>query len=152
MELKDLPRGWTTTRGSLQTYAHVATAFARAAANPDPRWSHVAMDPSPTGFAASAVDLADGALLIVELDLETDRFVAVAGDDVVEFDLTEVPSPMDVGDAVLALTELHGSTIDVDHLGPSSKRYSTYTISSNVFRQKVNWRPRITSRILYLPV
>ena len=114
MDINDLPPGWTTTRTSLQKYAHAAAAFARAGAVPDVRWSHVALDPTSSGFAAAPVTLADGERLSVELDLVRHRLVAAAGADAIEFDLGAGPPPRHVGEAIHALAEKHGTTIDVE--------------------------------------
>ncbi|MGI9529972.1 MAG: DUF5996 family protein [Acidimicrobiia bacterium] len=114
MPLNALPREWMPTRASLQAYAHALTAFPRAAAPYDLRWSHVAMDPTATGFASASTPLSDGAVLDSEVDLIGHVIVVSAGEDRLVFDLSEGPSPRQVGDAIVALIQKHGSAIDVD--------------------------------------
>jgi hypothetical protein len=112
--IEPLPDGWMATRGTLQKYAHALTAFPRVAAAPVQRWSHVSMDPTPRGFAAAGVPLADGTALISELDLVEHRIIVAAGDDRADIDLREGPSPVSVAAAVRRLASTHGSDIVID--------------------------------------
>lgn len=114
MGIEPLPSGWNTTRALLQGYAHALTVFPRAAAPAHPRWNHVAMEPTGTGWAAAATPLADGTKLESELDLENHRILVRAGDDEMRPDLTDAGSPMGLAHAVARLAEAHGSTIDID--------------------------------------
>jgi hypothetical protein len=72
------------------------------------------MDPTATGFASASTPLADGTVLDSEIDLVGHVLVVSAGEDRLVFDLSEEPSPRQVGDAIVALTQKHGSAIDVD--------------------------------------
>lgn len=114
VDLHDLPEGWATTRGSLQRYAHALTAFARAGAPHDPRWSHVAMDPTSRGFATTPVSLDDGTELIGEIDLTDHVVVVTAGTDTRRMSLIDGVSPRAVGEAILELTGRHGQPIAAD--------------------------------------
>ncbi len=114
VELHDLPDGWETTRGSLQSYAHTLTAFARAGAPHDPRWSHVAMDPTARGFAMTPVALEDGSELLGELDLIDHLVVVTAGSDIRRMSLIDGPSPRTVGEAIHELSGRHGRAIAAD--------------------------------------
>ncbi|MGI9666895.1 MAG: DUF5996 family protein [Acidimicrobiia bacterium] len=114
MYIADLPETWPTTRATLQAYAQALTAFPRAAAVPDPRWSHVSMHPTLGGFDSAPTPLADGTELNSSLDLHLHRIVVTAGEDRLTFDMQDGRSPHELGRAVAALTEAHGSSIDVD--------------------------------------
>lgn len=126
MPLNALPGQWMPTRASLQAYAQALTAFPRAAAPKDPRWSHVAMDPTATGFASASTPLSDGSVLDSEIDLIGHVIVVSAGDDRLVFDLSEGPPPHQVGDAILALAQKHGSDLDVDEERFSDEAFQTY--------------------------
>lgn len=114
MLVRELTTNWMETRSTLQRYAQTLTAFPRAAAEADPRWSHVAMDPTPNGFAATPTPLADGATLASEIDLVSHAIAVTAGADTLSFDLTSGPSPRSVGEAIKALAATHGSQIEVE--------------------------------------
>jgi len=126
MPLNALPAEWMQTRASLQAYAQALTAFPRVAAPKDRRWSHVAMDPTATGFASASTPLADGTVLDSEIDLVGHVVVVSAGDDRLAFDLSEGPPPRQIGDAVMALTQKHGSDLDVDEDRFSNEATQTY--------------------------
>jgi hypothetical protein len=79
MPVRELSANWMETRSTLQRYAQTLTAFPRAAADPDPRWSHVSMDPTPSGFASAATPLADGTALESEIDLVSHLIAVTAG-------------------------------------------------------------------------
>lgn len=112
--ISPLPPGWTATRATLQRYAQALTAFPRASADPDPRWSHVAMDPVGPGFASKPVALADGTSLHSALDLVDHRIRIGADDDERIYDMALGPSPSSIGQAILQLAADHGSRIRVD--------------------------------------
>lgn len=114
MELRDLPDGWMTTRASLHAWCQAVTAFPRAAGDPDPRWGHVAMQPTGRGFAAATVTLADGRALASRIDLVDHAIVATAGDDILTFPLSDGPAPHDIGVALAGLASRHGSVIEAD--------------------------------------
>ena len=124
MQLPSLPPDWMPTRASLQAYAQAVTAFPRAGAAQDPRWSHVAMDPHPVGFVTWPTPLADGSELVTVLDLERHVVTASAGDDVIDIDLTSGPSSRSVGDALMGLATSHGldADVDVERFGSSESR------------------------------
>lgn len=72
------------------------------------------MDPTATGFAAAPTPLSDGTVLESEIDLVGHVIVVSAGEDRLVFDMSEGPSPRQVGEAIMALAQRHGSVIDVD--------------------------------------
>lgn len=115
MQISDLPEQWEETRSSLQKYAQALTAFPRAAAPHDPRWGHVAMIPTPSGFTTSPVPLADGSELVSSLDFD-DHVVSVhAGTDELIVPLAEGWAPTRLATAIHRLTSQHGSAIAIDH-------------------------------------
>ncbi len=114
MMLTSLPVGWMPTRSALQAYTQAMTAFPRAAGPADPRWSHVAMDPTRHGFVTRPTPLEDGASLMAIVDLDDHRVSATAGDDAIDIDLQPGPSSVSVGDALLELAGRHGPEIAVD--------------------------------------
>ncbi|MEN8041566.1 MAG: DUF5996 family protein, partial [Actinomycetota bacterium] len=109
-----LPDDWQDTRSTLQAYGQALTAFPRAAGIADDRWTHVAMGVTSTGLVASPTPLADGEELTTSIDLVEHRIVVQAGEDVEHLDISGGPSPADIGNAILAIADKHGSTIDVD--------------------------------------
>lgn len=114
MQIRDLPEQWEETRSSLQKYAQALTAFPRAAVPPDPRWRHVAMIPTPSGFATSPVPLADGSELVSLLDFD-DHLVRVhAGTDELIVPLAEGWAPTRLATAIQRLTSQHGSVVAID--------------------------------------
>lgn len=114
MGIAPLPPGWDITRGTLQRYSHALTAFPRAGAPQQPRWHHVAMEPTDRGLRAAPTPLADGTELTSEIDLVDHRIVARAGDDEVTIALGEGKSPVAVAEAIGELAERHGSIFDID--------------------------------------
>ena len=114
MSIAVLPVEWEATRASLQRYAHAVTALPRAGAPSDPRWGQVAMEVVPHGLVAAATPLDDGAELVSTIDLENHQIVISAGEMTRVFDLTQGPSPREVGEAVATIASEHGSTIEVD--------------------------------------
>lgn len=114
MEIAPLPAGWDTTRSTLQKYAHALTAFPRAVAPSDPRWTHVSMNPSDSGLVAASVPLGAGTTLESELDLVEHRIVVRAGGDRIEVSIAEGPSPVAVAEQIAALAAEQGSLIPID--------------------------------------
>ncbi len=114
MYLTSLPVDWMPTRSALQAYTQAMTALPRAAARPDPRWSHVALDPMRNGFATWPTPLEDGTSLVAMVDLDDHRVRATAGDDIIDIDLRPGPTSVSVGDALLELAARHGAEIAVD--------------------------------------
>ena len=114
MSITVLPTEWEPTRASLQRYAHAVTALPRAGAPSHARWAQVAMDVTPYGLVAAATPLGDGTELVSTINLEDHQIVITAGDTTRVFDLTEGPSPQDVGDAIAAIASDHGASIEVD--------------------------------------
>jgi hypothetical protein len=110
----DLPEGWMPTRSALQLYANAITAFPRAGAPADPSWSHVAMVPTLTGFAAAPTPLGDGSTLTSAIDLSGHRLEVCAGDDRLVVDLREGTPPSAVGADIERLAASHGATFSVD--------------------------------------
>jgi hypothetical protein len=126
MPVRELTSAWMDTRATLQRYAQVLTAFPRAAAPADPRWSHVAMDPTGRGFASVSTPLADGTTLDTEIDLVAHAITAKAGDDTITFDLRTGPSPRSIGEGLQNLAASHGSSIDVEADRISEGETQTY--------------------------
>ena len=87
MPLTALPPEWMPTRTALQAYSQALTAYPRAGAPSDPRWSHVAMDPTATGFASASTPLTDGSSLESEIDLVGHLIIVSAGEDRLVFEL-----------------------------------------------------------------
>lgn len=114
LEIKSLPERWVDTRATLQAIAQAVTAIPRAAAAGDPRWSHVAMQPTERGFAAAEVTLADGSTLTSEIDLAQHRVVVAIGETSSVTHLREGVSSRAIGELALALADDNGSTIEVD--------------------------------------
>jgi hypothetical protein len=72
------------------------------------------MDVTPYGLVAAATPLGDGTELVSTINLEDHQIVITAGDATLVFDLTEGPSPQDVGEAISAIASDHGASIEVD--------------------------------------
>jgi hypothetical protein len=68
----------------------------------------------PSGLVAAATPLDDGTELVSTIDLEAHQIVISAGDTTRVFDLTEGPSPREVGDAIAAIAAEHGASFEVD--------------------------------------
>jgi hypothetical protein len=114
MQIRDLPGQWEETRSALQKCAQALTAFPRAAAPPDPRWGHVAMVPTASGFATSPVLLDDGSELMSMLDFD-DHVVRVnAGTDELIVPLADGWAPTRLADEIQRLTSQHGSVVAID--------------------------------------
>jgi hypothetical protein len=86
------------------------------------------MDPTDSGFVAAETPLEDGSTLRSELNLVTHTIVVSAGDDTLEIDLSEGPSPKSIGEAIIALTDEHGGAIDVDRERFASSDTQTYNL------------------------
>jgi len=114
MSVTTLPDEWEATRATLQRYAHTVTALPRAGAPAHPRWAQVAMDIAPHGLVSAATPLGDGTELVSTIDLEKHQIVVSAGDTRRVFDLTDGPSPREVGEAIAAIATEHGSTFEID--------------------------------------
>ena len=114
MSVTVLPADWEATRASLQRYAHAVTALPRAGAPSHPRWNQVAMEVTPYGLVTAATPLGDGTQLVSAINLEDHQIVISAGDATRVFDLTDGPTPLEVGEAIAAIAAKHGSTIEVD--------------------------------------
>ncbi len=123
MAIPQLPSDWQETRTTLQAYGQALTAIPRAAGTPDVRWTHVAMAVESTGLATAPTPLADGTDLVGTIDLTTHEIVITAGDDVERIDISSGPSPVSVGEAMLAVASRHGSDIDAekDRFGASDQ-------------------------------
>jgi hypothetical protein len=68
----------------------------------------------PSGLVAAATPLGDGTELVSTIDLEAHQIVITAGDTTRVFDLTDGPTPREVGEAIAAIADEHGATIEVD--------------------------------------
>lgn len=123
MSITVLPTEWEPTRATLQRYAHALTALPRAGAPSHPRWSQVAMDVTPDGLVSAATPLGDGTELVSAIDIANHQIAISAGATIRVFDLTEGPTPHEVGEAVAVVAAEHGSTIEVDE-----SRYEDDTI------------------------
>lgn len=141
MPLTALPPEWMPTRTALQAYSQALTAFPRAGAPSDPRWSHVAMDPTATGFASASTPLTDGSSLESEIDLVGHLIIVSAGEDRLVFELEGGPPARQVGDAVDALVRRHGSDIavDADRLGGSEPQTYDSAAASAFFESSVSF-------------
>lgn len=122
-----LPVGWTATRTTLQNYAQALTAFPRAAADPHPRWSHVAMKPTDRGFATQPVVLADGASLRATLDLVDHQILIDAADGRRRYDMVLGPPPSVVGLAMTQMAADHGPDLAVDTMRFSDTEDQVYS-------------------------
>ncbi|HSJ71039.1 MAG TPA: DUF5996 family protein [Acidimicrobiia bacterium] len=114
MQISDLPEQWEETRSSLQKYAQALTAFPRAGAPPEPRWGHVAMIPTPSGFAASPTPLIDGSELTSRLDLDDHLIRVNAGTDELVVPLTEGWAPTRLATAIQRLASQRGTEVAID--------------------------------------
>jgi hypothetical protein len=72
------------------------------------------MDLAPNGLVSAGTPLGDGTELVSTIDLEKHEIVIAAGDARRVFDLTQGPTPREVGEAVTTIAAEHGSTIEVD--------------------------------------
>lgn len=112
--IEELPAGWAATRATLQACALVLTAFPRAASDPDPRWSNVAMEPTERGFVTRSVTLTDGSAFRSWLDLVGHRIVIEVDGDQRTFDLGMAPSPAELGRVMEQLATDHGTQVAID--------------------------------------
>jgi hypothetical protein len=111
MTMPQLPADWEETRTTLQAYGQALTALPRAAGTPDDRWNHVSMTIGPVGLVTAPTPLADGSKLVSTIDLTTHEIVIAAGEDVERIDISNGPSPLSVGEALLEFASKHGSDI-----------------------------------------
>ena len=114
MAMPQLPADWEETRTTLQAYGQALTAVPRVAGTPDDRWNHVSMTIDSVGLVAAPTPLADGSSLVSTIDLTTHEIVIAAGDDGERIDISGGPSPLSVGEALLAFASRHGSDIAAD--------------------------------------
>jgi hypothetical protein len=66
------------------------------------------------GLVSAPTPLADGSDLVATIDLIAHEIVISAGDDVERIDISGGPSPLSIGEALLAAASRHGSDIDAD--------------------------------------
>ena len=114
MQMPQISPTWEPTRVALQKYAQALTAGPRSAADPDDRWTHVSMHPSPDGLSTMAIAMQDGSRLVSTLDVANHQILIASGDDSLSIALEPGPSPQSVGEAVAAFAARHGTELKAD--------------------------------------
>jgi hypothetical protein len=72
------------------------------------------MDVAPYGLVSAATPLQDDTELVSTINLKDHQIVITAGDTTRVFNLTEGPTPQEVGEAVAAIASDHGASIEPD--------------------------------------
>ncbi len=113
--LPPIPENVEATRATLHAYALAIGAIARVHAIPHPRWWHVSLNLTASGFVTDTMSLPGGGVFQVRMDLRShDIVVETNRGEVARFAMTDGTSARQMGSQLIATVTALGLSGDYD--------------------------------------